>query len=431
MFGYVWEYLVDFCTDDELLALVFSKSRLKSNALYYAAVYQPHASLAVFFEKVRQLLIINESALTWLQESVLNQNILKRAIQRKQTILKRNILSASIFNDDDESIKFIFHFYQQEFNNEELAKILMEKDEFGKNYWHAVVYLAKSKEILEFIFDETQKIISSSCPLKDFLLAKRVKKTRENALMMAIHSRRRENFLFMFNDIYSRMFSNYDFIFQTNYNRQTILHIIAQDGFDETESITEFTTNFRNDFHIQTHHVLDRLIEFIEKDVKPKLDSQNIAKLFLMKDNQERHFLHVAAMCVGNHDSIKNLLATIETCITSKKLRKLFMARDFSKRNSLEYMILYSDFDNFDAMFDIYKKHITPMRMKKIISPWLKSSELSVKGKERIEQKFEQLERDEREHHIKYGYTTKVRLGKMKFEVKIGKAADENQETEN
>lgn len=414
---------MSFCTDAELIALVFSKSRLKSNALYYAAVYQPQNSLSTFYEKVKQLLMINESALTWLQESVLNENTLKRALQRKQTVLKRNVLLASIFNENDESIKFIFNFYRQEFTNDELARIVMEKDEFGRNYWHAVVMLAKSKEILTFIFDETQKVISSSCPLKDFLLAKR-NNTRENALMIAINSRRRENFLFMFNDIYSRMFSNYDFIFQTNNSHQTILHIIAQDGFDETESIIEVTTNFRSYIHIQTHHELDRLVEFIEKDVKPKLDAQNIAHLFLMRDNQKRHFLHVAAIYVGNHDSIKNLLILIEKCITSKKLRQLFMARDSSRRNSLDYMILNSDFDNFDAMLDVYKRHITPMKMKKIIRPWLKDSTLSIKGKEKIDEKYTQLEHDEKEHHIKYGYSSKVRMGTMKFEIKIGKAEE-------
>lgn len=423
VFGYVWEYLVNFCTYAELLALIFSETRKKSNALYYAAVYQSHTSLATFYKKVKELLRINESALTWLKESVLHENLLKRALVRKLTFLKRNVLFASLFNDDDESIKFIFNFYIQEFTKDELVKIIMEKDEVGKNFWHTVVISARSKEILEFIFEETQKIISSSCPLSNFLLAKRVC-SKENALMMAINSRRRENFLFMFNHIYSRLFSNYDFIFQTNHCCQTILHIIAQDGFDETERITELTTNFRNFVHIQMHHELDRLIEFIENDVKPKLDAQNMAKLFLMKDIKNRNFLHVAAMCVGNHDSIKSLLDQIEKCITSKKLRKLLTARDLLRNNSLDYMILHSDFDNFNFMFKFYAKHITPMKMKKIIRPWLKNSTLSIKGKEKIEEKYTQLERDEIAHHIKYGYSTKVRVGTIKFEVKIGKAVE-------
>jgi hypothetical protein len=151
---------------------------------------------------------------------------MKNLLKNEKGYRERNLLSLNKENENFDSIEFLWEIFEEKLSREEIFELFNEKDEYGNNILHQAAYIAKSKEIFEFLWLKIKKNFVDEEKLKSFLKIKGF--GGRNVLLTSISKTNENSFFYIFEEIFCKLFDFKNFIYETDEDGENFLHFLAR-----------------------------------------------------------------------------------------------------------------------------------------------------------------------------------------------------------
>lgn len=356
IFIYTLNLAESFCSNKvELKDLFLKENARNENLLILAATFAHKSNLKILFKKLFDLFQIEEA---------------KRLLKINVGYRQRNLLCHMALNKSKSSIKFMWKILEDNLVREEMRELIYYEDEGNENFFHLAAAYAESRDIIDFFWSKV-KIFLNENEIKDYL---RVKGYDErNLLLTSLLCQNEATFLYLFNEIYCKIFEYEEFIYDCEEGKENIFHFLARFGtiagldcamdklssfIDKRSNLLALTASFGQNSNFK--YLFERYFKLLSKsEIKEMLKSKG--------KYRNRNLLCMAAYN-DSKDSIEFLWKTLEEYFEEKEMHEIFYDKDEGNENFFHLTAAYArSKEIFDFFYTKVKSFFHDEELKKYL----------------------------------------------------------------